>query len=262
MINIWKADTFKLYKSTSPWVFIILSLVSTVIFVSCSHLVAAGELSIETATGALSLFSETQMMALLGSMAIGICISTDFENKIIENAISGGHSRHMIIINKIITFLLLITLLYLPYILSILILTFTDIEFSSFLPTPVLTILSASTQTEISAGLIGKLLLLSVLSLVIFISQLMVGIFYMFLFKKSVLVIAATYLTILILGPISSLNDAVHSVMAYTPYGIDLSQLTLDISSTFVGESLLISGCFILLLYLLTYAIFRKAEVK
>lgn len=69
-------------------------------------------------------------------------------------------------------------------------------------------------------------------------------------------------MTSLILGPISSLNDKVHSVMAYTPYGIDLSQLTLGMSGEFIVKSMIISLLFIFIFYLASLLIFRKAEVK
>jgi len=261
-MQLLKADFFKLSRSISPWALFILALISAIIFTACSHYVATDSLSLETASGSLSLFSETQMMALLGSIAAGICLTIDFENKIIENAVSGGHSRNAIIINKMISFFIVIALLYLPYALITLLFAFTDTAFSDFLPTPALNILSGSAEQISTAGLFGKILLINGLSFLIFISQLMVSIFFMFLFKKAVLVIAATYMTNLILGPVSSLNETIHSVMAYTPYGIDLSQLTFDMSGKFIVESSLISFVFILVFYLASFLIFRKAEVK
>ncbi|WP_368653307.1 hypothetical protein AB4Y30_16675 [Ornithinibacillus sp. 4-3] len=261
-MQLLKADVFKLSRSISPWVLFTLAMLSAIIFAACSHYVATGSLNVETASGTLALFSETQMMALLGSIAAGICLTTDFENKIIENAVSGGHSRNAIIINKILILFILLALLYFPYIIITIIFSFTDTLFSGFIPTPTLNLLSESVQQNFTVRLLGKIFLVSGMSLFIFISQLMVSIFYMFLFKKAVFVIAATYMTSLILGPISSLNDFVHSVMAYTPFGIDLSQLTLSMNSKFITESLLISLLFILVLYLITILIFRKAEVK
>ncbi|WP_152655996.1 hypothetical protein [Oceanobacillus sp. CFH 90083] len=261
-MQLLKADFFKLSRSISPWAVFILALLSAVIFAACSHYVATGNLSLETASGTLSLFSETQMMALLGSIAAGICLTTDFENKIIENAISGGHGRNAIIINKMVSFFILAALLYFPYIMITIIFAFTDTVFTGFIPTPTLNILSEAAGQQFTVGLLGKILLTNGLSLLIFISQLIISIFYMFLFKKAVLVIAATYITSLILGPVSSLNETVHSVMAYTPYGIDLSQLTLEMSGEFIVESLIISLLFILVFYLATFFTFRKAEVK
>ncbi|GGP13131.1 hypothetical protein [Oceanobacillus neutriphilus] len=261
-MQLLKADFFKLSRSISPWTVFILSILSAIIFAASSHYVASGSLSLETASGTLSLFSETQMMALLGSIAAGICLTTDFENKIIENAVSGGHSRNAIIINKIVLFFILIALLYLPYIIITLIFAFTDTAFSGFVPTPTLNILAGAAEQGVTAGLFGKIILISGLSLLIFFSQLMVSIFYMFLFKRAVLVIAATYMTSLILGPISSLNDTVHSVMAYTPFGIDLSQLAFGMSGEFIVKSMMISLLFIFIFYLASFLIFRKAEVK
>ncbi|GEN87844.1 hypothetical protein MKY30_10640 [Oceanobacillus sp. FSL W8-0428] len=261
-MQLLKADFFKLSRSISPWTVFILSILSAIIFAASSHYVSTGSLSLEAASGTLSLFSETQMMALLGSIAAGICLTADFENKIIENAVSGGYSRNTIIINKIISFFILIALLYLPYIIITVIFAFTNTAFSGFIPTPTLNILAGAAEQGATAGLLGKIILISGLSLLIFFSQLMVSVFYMFLFKKAVFVIAATYMTSLILGPISSLNDKVHSVMAYTPYGIDLSQLTLGMSGEFIVKSMIISLLFIFIFYLASLLIFRKAEVK
>lgn len=261
-MQLLNADFFKLSRSISPWTVFILSILSAIIFTASSHYVSTGSLSLEAASGTLSLFSETQMIALLGSIAAGICLTTDFENKIIENAVSGGHSRNTIIINKIISFFILIALLYLPYIIITVIFAFTDTAFSGFIPTPTLNILAGAAEQEVTAGLLGKIILISGLSLLIFFSQLMISMFYMFLFKKAVLVIVATYMTSLILGPISSLNDTVHSVITYTPYGIDLSRLTLEMSGKFVTKSVIICLLFIFIFYLVSFLIFRKAEVK
>ncbi|GIO23353.1 hypothetical protein J11TS1_19340 [Oceanobacillus sp. J11TS1] len=261
-MQLLKADLIKLSRSITPWIVFILASLSAVIFASSSHFVATGNLNFETAASSLSLFSETQMIALLGSITVGIFLTKDFENKIIENAISGGHSRNSIVINKIIIFIILTASLYFPYVIITIIFAFQDTTFSSFIPTPTLNILAEAAQQEVTAELIGKILLTSGLSLIIFISQLMISIFYMFLFKKAVFVIAATYMTSLILGPIASLNESIHSVMAYTPYGIDLSHLTLEMSGEFIAKSLIISFIFIFVLYLGTYFLFRRAEVK
>ncbi|MFD1065057.1 hypothetical protein [Oceanobacillus locisalsi] len=261
-MQLLKADFFKCSKSISPWVLFMLAMVSAIIFTACSHYVATGRLSVETASGSLSLFSETQMMALLGSIAAGICLTTDFENKIIENAITGGHSRNAIMIHKMISFFILMALLYLPYIIITMIFAFSDTAFSGFIPTPTLNILSEATTREFTADLFGNILLTNSVSLLIFISQLMISIFYMFLLKKAVLVIAATYITSLILGPISSLNETVHSIMAYTPYGIDLSRLTIAMSGAFIAKSVIICLLFIFVFYLASFLIFRKSEVK
>jgi len=260
MSSLVRSDFFKIISSKATWVMLLVSIIGSIVLISSAYFVDTGGISVETATGALSLFAEPQMIALLGSIVVGIILCTDFENKQIESAIANGHSRSNIIIIKFFNLTVLTFLIYLPYILLMAILSIINIDFQGFLPTPVLNVIADS--SEIDLNLFINIIIVSFTSLFIYIGQLSISILYMFIFKRSVLVIATTYITILILGPISSLNDTLNSIMTFTPYGIDLTQFHMNLEMGFVFKSIIISVVFTLVLYLVCYLSFRRAEVK
>lgn len=237
MINLIRADFYKIYFSKSLWVILLISVISSIVFATSAHFVDTGTINIVTATGALSLFSEPQMIALLGSILVGIELSTDFENKQIESAIASGNSRSNLITIKFFNLALLVLFIYFPYILMMIILPMTNLGFQGFLPTPVLNVIGES--TNINMNLFISIINIAIISLLAYISQLSISILYMFIFKKPVLVIAATYMTILLLGPISSLNDTLNTIMSFTPYGIDLNQfqINLEINATLLKSN-------------------------
>lgn len=255
MGSLIQADLYKIFKSTSTWVVVCVAVLSAAVLAASAYYVNDGTITVETASGTLSLFTEPQMIALLGSMLAGIVLCTDFDNKQIESAVSVGHSRSSIAAGKMISLLMLTALIYLPYILVMFILPLTNLEFMNFLPTPVLNTIAED------SGFPNTLVVASTTLLLLF-SQLTISILYMFLLKKPVLVIAATYMTILILGPISNLNDTLSSIMSYTPYGVGIAEFNAEVDPGFILESIVIAVVFILIIYALTWIIFRKDEVK
>lgn len=66
---------------------------------------------------------------------------SDFEYKIIENAVSSGHSRAAVVFSKMISLIILIVFLTLPYIAAAIFLGSTSLELSVYMPTAYLTFL-------------------------------------------------------------------------------------------------------------------------
>lgn len=262
MISLIKSDIYKLLKSKSVLIILVISIISAIIVSTCSHMIAIGYMKIENTSGILALFAEQQMMALLGSVIAGAFISSDFENKIIENAISSGHPRISIIISKVITLCIVTLLIYLPYLIATVVLSFTQIEFNNYLNTPMLNILAKLGNHAMTTSLFGNMIEILFTSLIIYIAQLSISIFFMFLLRKPVLVMASTYISILILGPIVHLNNTLKNIMSYTPFGIDFSNFTLITHNTIFSKSIIVSIIFIIIIIILTYLIFRKSEVK
>ena len=114
MLELLKVDLYKLTKSSLVKIVFFISVLSAAIMYLLSHLLATGELPIQN-TGILSLFADSQMFILLGCVFIGIFLCSDFEYKVIENAVLAGHSRSSIVTSKMISLVIFVSLLTVPY---------------------------------------------------------------------------------------------------------------------------------------------------
>ena len=114
MLELLKVDLYKLTKSSLVKIVFFISVLSAALMYLLSHLLATGELPIQN-TGILSLFADSQMFILLGCVFIGIFLCSDFEYKVIENAVLAGHSRSSIVTSKMISLVIFVSLLTVPY---------------------------------------------------------------------------------------------------------------------------------------------------
>lgn len=261
MVDLLKADWFKARHSRVLYILFMLACISSLLMFFTAYYLGKTEAAASLINLA-SFFSDPQMVSLLGCVFVGIYVCRDFEEKVMEQAIASGKSRGKIVFEKVVSLVFFISLLYLPYVLGSLVLLGTSIDLSAYLPTVPLQlaaenqILNADSQTI--AG-IAKLLSLTVVNMA---AQLTIALPIMFLLKRPVSVLAISYGTLLLLGPIASLNETTQQILSYTPYGKDVSQLTLAMSNRYFGERLVVNLIFVLLMILVSYGIFRKSEVK
>lgn len=253
MINLIKADLYKMYRLSTVKILLFLSFLSAVIVMLSSHLITVGELSLESADF-ISFFVDPQMVTLLGCVGAGIVVASDFEQKVIEKAITSGKSRLVVVLNKTVIIAILVFLIVFPYIITTIFASSIDREFFDFIPTVFLTI--ASNETSFLNSL--PVLLTVTIN---YIGQLSISILFLFLVKKPIYVMAFSYGTVLLLGPIASLNQHLSTIASYTPFGVNYSAL---ISGNFeeLLSSILISLAFTLVITFLSYIIFRMQEIK
>jgi len=222
-----------------------------------AHLIAIGEMDIQN-TGITSLFADSQIFVLLGCVVIGIFLCNDFDYKIIENAISSGHTRISIVVGKMISLIFLISILTLPYTIATILAVSIDLEVSVYMPTAYLTIMGiASNGTSIV-----NLVILIILTILMYSAQLSVGILIMFWIKKPVIVIAVSYVSLLLLGPVLGLNEMTKGVMEYTPFGIDYTSFISNLEIMDFAQPIIISISFIAIFTILSILFFRKCEIK
>ena len=148
-----------------------------------------------------------------------------------------------IVICKIISLILLIGILSLPYIISIILPVFLNLEVIAYMPSAYLSIMEAVCE--------GTNLLYIVISVILTIfmysAQLSIGVLIMLLLKKSVVVIAASYSLLLLLGPALGASDVTANIIKYTPFGIDFANLVCNLEFEDFIQAFLIIIIFIII---------------
>lgn len=257
MTDLIKVDIYKMAKSSLIRIIFAISVLSAGLMLLFAHLIATGSMDSQS-TGITSLFADSQIFTLLGCVIIGMFLCNDFEYKIIENAISSGHSRNMVVVSKVISLIILISILSLPYIIIIILSASFNFDVSVFMPTAFLTVLGIATN----GSSILDIIILIILAILMYSAQLSVGIFIMFLVKKPVMAIALSYVALLFLGPVLGLNDITKNIMTYTPFGIDYTQLVANFEIINIIKPISISFLFIAVFTFLSMLSFRKCDIK
>lgn len=257
MVDLIRTDLFKMMKSGLMKILFFSSMLSATLMLLCSHMIATGKLDMQSA-GFAALFADSQIFTLLGCIIIGMFFCNDFEYKIIENAISSGHRRETIVVSKFIVLGLLTVILSIPYIGSLVVSVITNLELSVYIPTAFLNIIDlATTGTNVLT-----IIILIVVAISVYTAQLSIGIFIMFKVKKPVIVVALSYVVLVLLGPILSNNNGTKEIMEYTPYGIDYTQLVSNVNFGTLLKPVFISVIFVGFIIMISILVFRKAEIK
>ena len=257
MLELLKVDLYKLTKSSLVKIVFFISVLSAALMYLLSHLLATGELPIQN-TGILSLFADSQMFILLGCVFIWIFLCSDFEYKVIENAVLAGHSRSSIVTSKMISLVIFVSLLTVPYFAVILFSTAARFELHVYLPSAYLMITKlATTDPDII-----PIALFVILAILTYSAQLSIGIFFLFLFKRPVVVLAVSYLSNLLLGPVLGLTDTTKQIMEYTPFGVNFAGMTTHFEFPVFIRSCLSGFLFLLVFTFLSILVFRKSEIK
>lgn len=260
MMDLLKADFFKARHSLVLFILFFFACFSSAVMFGCGHIVAedAGKSSILQFA---SFFSDPQMISLLGCIFVGIYLCRDFDEKVIEQAIGSGKRRGQIIANKLVLLILFIFLLYLPYVAGSIFLSANSTPVVAFLQTIPLKIAAENSSLQLSVetlAALGKLFFTSGFTMV---AQLAITIPIVFLLKRSVSVLASSYLLLILLGPVASLNDSAQKVLSFTPFYMDTEQLTWAISNEFFFARVLVNVCFIIVMLGVSWLVFRRSEL-
>jgi len=257
MLDLIKVDIYKMAKSSLIKIVFVLSVLSAGLMLLFAHLTATGDMNIQN-TGIMSLFADSQIFTLLGCVIIGMFLCNDFEYKIIENAISSGHKRSTIVFSKMLSLVILIAIMTLPYIIAIIFSVCTNLEMNVYMPTAYLTIINFAIEGTDIVNIVAFI----ILAILTYSAQLSIGIFIMFLVKKPVIVLALSYINLLLLGPVLELNEVTKGIMEHTPFGIDYTDLVVNFELVNLVKSCSVGLIFILTFTFLSIVAFRKCEVK
>ncbi|GGH21238.1 hypothetical protein GCM10008013_19030 [Paenibacillus segetis] len=265
MLNLITADLFKLRKAMGIKIILSITTVSAVIMAVMAYLIPQGKID-ASMTGIGFMFSDINMISILGAVIAGIFICGDFDNKTIHASISGGSSRGAIIVSKAIVFGGALTLILLPYVIVTGFALSIGSKFDmGSVGVGFLNLLTTEGSTTFSAPEIWKLLAVMLTLLIVYAAQLSICIPLAFVLKKPVLVVAIYYgFSILSaqLIRISESSPIFDTIFSCTPFGGNYAFTTLDTSAGDIIKAIAASLLFIIVMLAITYSAFRRTEVK
>lgn len=262
MFNLIRADLYGIRKSKAIKILFCIICVCSIAMVVVSHLMAVGKVSLESA-GNASALGEPMMMSLIGAILAGVFICGDFENKTIHDAISCGSGRGAVIISKAISYFIVIAFMMVPYFIVTVIGVCTDFEYTLYMSSSFLSILSNVSSIDVTPQIIFKIIAITLTIMLVYASQMSICVALSFLIRKPVFVIGIGFGLISLITFIIGLGNDVQilgDIFSYMPF--TRGYITLDASASEFIKPIAVSIGFIIVLLAITYSGFRKSEVK
>jgi ABC-2 type transport system permease protein len=256
MFNLIKCEMFKLRKSMPLKILFLLmfglSIVTSLSSLSYVDSPLAEEMGVAL-NGYDAFFSSLRdlpTIAMIGIIVIGFIICNDFENRTIQTEISAGHSRAAILFSKIISLSIAYFVVYLPYPLGRAIFQGVLIKFASL----------------VTAGMFIKMLAAFVSIILVGLALDSIIILLAFILRKSILVMGIGLLFVVLGGTaIMSFgvsNPAFGALLEKTPVGLFKALAIANYEPSALLQATIISLFCIGCVLCVTYALFRKAELK
>ncbi|MNC29105.1 ABC-2 family transporter protein [compost metagenome] len=265
MYNLIWADGFKMRKSAAIKIIFVITTLCAAAMSVIAYLIPQGKVD-ESLSSIGFLFSDMNVISILGSVLAGVYICGDYESKTIHDAISSGSGRGTVIFSKTVVLCSALAFVLLPYAIIIAIALCIGTEFSmGNVSLGFLNVLTSGAGQNLSASEGMKLLTVSVTLIIVYMAQLSITVPLAFIFRKPVLVIAIYYgLSILTgqLGGVADRSPVFERIFGLTPYYGNYILITLDTGAGEMFRAILVSFIFILVMLAFTYSIFRKAEIK
>ncbi|NLH45608.1 MAG: ABC transporter permease [Acholeplasmataceae bacterium] len=265
MYNLILADLFKLRKSMAIKILFGITTVSAVIMSVMAYMIPQGKIDAST-TGIGFMFSDVNMMSILGAVMAGVFICGDFDNRTIHDAVANGSSRGEIIVSKAVVFFCAIAFILLPYAVITGIALGTGDQFSmGSAAVGLLHLLTSESGKAFSASEIWKLLTVMLTLIIVYMAQLSVCVPLALALKKPVLVIAINYGFAILCAQLMGLRNSskvFDHIFAITPYGGNYIFVTLDTGTGDIFKAITVSLIFIIVMIAVTYCAFRKSEIK
>ena len=265
MYNLILADLFKLSKSMAMKILFGITAISSVVMTMFAYLIPQGKLD-ASMTGIGFLFSDINIISILGAVIAGVLICGDFDNKTIHDAIANGCSRSSVIVSKAIVFCFALAIILFPYVIVTGIALSTGSEFGmGTVAVAFLNLLTTESGTVFTAAVIWKLLAVMLTLIIVYMAQLSICIPLAFVLRKPVLVVVINYVISFLSGQLMALRESsklFDRIFACTPYGGNYSFLTLDSGTGDLLGAISVSLIFIITMIVITYFAFRKSEIK
>lgn len=264
MFNLIKADFYKIHRSAIYKVLFIIMAVCAVITTVVSHNVYTGDMDLATATST-AMLTDVVMLNLVSCIIAGQHICGDFENKLMQSSLTGTSSRLAVVCAKMISYTALIGIMSLPYALCSVIGAATGEGFCPpFSASTYLKMLFDATQNDVTGSMLVKFIVISLVMVLVYTA--LSGLVFLlgFLIKNKPLIVTIIgFIISTIMGMSSSLiGDSLDKVLEFTPYSADIYALG---SGTEYGTILKIAVVCLVWIAVFTgisYATFRKAEIK
>lgn len=265
MINLIRADLFKMYKSGMIKILFLITLCCAGLMALMAHMISQGNLSVSM-SGITFMFADTNMMSILGAMIAGVFICGDFDNKTIHSAISSGHSRGTVIIAKSIVFMVANLVLLLPYAIITSVVTGMGLGFDMGGASVGFSYMLTTTVFESGSAMLFMKQIAAVLVLIlVIVSQLCLCVPLAILIRKPVLVIAIYYGFSILSGQLMLLSKnslVLDKLISFTPYAGSHPFITVQSPVLDFIKAISVSVLFIIIMIAITFSIFRKSDIK
>lgn len=266
MMNLIKADFYKINRSVIYKILFLISAVCAVITTVASHNVYTGDMDMASA-GSTAMLTDVVMLNLINCVVAGQLICGDFENKLIQSSLTGTSGRFTLICAKMLTYMAVIGIMSLPYALCSIIGAAVNSGYCApFSASTYLKMLFDSTSADFSANMLLKYIAISVIMVLVFTAQSGIVFLLGFIIKNKPLIVTAVgYVIATIIGMSSSLltgNSTADKLLEFTPYSSDIYALGNESTAGTLVKVTLVCIAFIAAYTGISYAAFRKAEVK
>lgn len=265
MFNLIRADLFKLRKSMAIKVLFGITTVSAVLMAMMAYWIPQSKIE-ASMTGIGFMFSDVNMISILGAVIAGIFICGDFDNKTIHDTIANGSSRGTVIVSKTIVLGCALAFILLPYAIITGIALGTGSEFNmGSVAVGFLHLLTSEAGTTLLASDIVKLLAVILTLIIVYFAQLSICVPLAFLLRKPVLVVPIYYGFSILTAQLSRLADSspvFDRIFSSTPYGGNHTFITLETVAGDFFKAIAVSLAFIIIIIAITYGMFRRTEIK
>jgi len=265
MLNLIQADFFKMRKSSAIKILFGITTLCAIVMVVMAYLIPQGKISNEY-TGIGFLFSDADILSILGAVSAGVFICGDFDNKTIHDAITSGCSRSAIIVSKAAVFFCAMVFILLPYAIITCIAMSTGSRFDmGAVSMGFLNILSKDSGIVLSASIFIKMLAVMLTLMLVYIAQLSICVPLAIVLKKPVLVVAIYYGMSIFFGQLAGLSSHISvldNILSLTPFGGNYSFLTVNSGAGDFLKAIVICLVCIIVMIAITFGIFRKSEIK
>ena len=267
MINLIKADFYKIHRSAIYKVLFLILTACAVTTTLVSHFVSTGDLDMASASTA-ALLSDVVMMNLTSCIVAGQLICGDFENKLIQSALTGTAGRWTVVCGKMITYTLLVSVMTLPYALSAIIGYVLDSGFCvPYSASVYLKILFESTTFDFTvAALLKYIAITAIMALTYTAQTAFVFTLAFFVKNKSLIVTAIGFIACVFIGMTSSMiagiSDTANQLMSWTPFSADAYNMGNETEIATMIKVIAIAVIYIAAFTYIAYLTFRKTEIK
>jgi len=230
-----------------------------------AYMIPQGKLD-ASMTGIGFMFSDVNMISILGAVMAGLFICGDFDNKTIQDAIANGSSRAAVIFSKATVFSFSIAFILFPYAIITGIALRVGSKYNmGAVAVGFLHLLTSEAGVAFSTAEIWKLMAVMLTLIIVYIAQLSVCVPLTFLLKKPVLVVPIYYVFTLFCAKLTELRGSslvFDQIFACTPFGGNYTFMTLKTGIGDIFKAIFVCLIFIIVMLAATYCGFRKSEIK
>ncbi len=265
MINLIKADFYKINRSMIYKVLFLISSICAVVTTVISHMLHIGDIDI-TSASSVAMLTDVVMLSLINSVLAGQMICGDFDNKLIQSSLTGCSGRFTVVSAKMVTYTIMVGIMTLPYAICSIVGICMGSGFSTpFSASTYLKILFESNTADFSAELVLKYIAIVVIMMLVYAAQ--SGFMFVtgFLMKnKALLTTAISFILSTFIGMSTSMisSDSGNDFLSFTPYSVDVYALGNETENLTLVKIALVCIAFLAAYTGIAYAAFRKSEIK